>query len=133
MYALMRLPFEVDAPEWVSLFVIFANRWLWIVALLAWSYRWMNRPFGWLPYATEAVYPWYILHQTITVWIGYHVSRHALGPVGEPLVVIGVTVVGCLVLHEFVIRRTAWLRPLFGLAPEKGHVGIKPVALHNGA
>jgi glucans biosynthesis protein C len=117
MYALMRMPFEIEVPTGISLFVVFTNRWLWILALLAWSYRWLNRPFRWLPYANEAVYPWYVLHQTITVWAGYHVSRAALGPVVEPIVVLGATIAGCLVLHEYVIRRSRWLRPLFGLKP----------------
>jgi hypothetical protein len=37
-----------------------------------------------------------------------------LGAVGEPLVILAGTVAGCAVSHE-IIRRTSWLRPLFGL------------------
>ncbi|MCF5992844.1 acyltransferase, partial [Xanthomonas perforans] len=33
----------------------------------------------------------------------------------EPALVIAATVIGCLALHEYVIRRVRWLRPLFGL------------------
>ena len=122
-YYLMRIP-SADIPvqleglaQWLSTPVIMFNRWLWILTVLGWSYALLNRPYRWLAYANEAVYPWYILHQTITVWIGFQVSRHSLGPVVEPIVVLGVTVVGCLLLHEFIIRRNRWLRPLFGLKP----------------
>ncbi len=97
--------------------VLFLNRWLWILAVLGWSYRLLNRPFRWLPYATEAVYPWYILHQTLIVWAGFHLSPLALGPIVEPALLIATTVLGCLLLHEFVIRRSQLLRPLFGLKP----------------
>ncbi len=100
-----------------GLITTYVNRWLWILAVLGWSYRLLNRPFRWLPYATEAVYPWYILHQTFTVWAGYQVSRYALGPVIEPIVVLSATLGGCFLFHEFVIRRVLWLRPLFGLKP----------------
>jgi hypothetical protein len=37
--------------------------------------------------------------------------------VAEPVLLIVATVVGCALLHEFVVRRVRWLRPLFGLAP----------------
>ncbi len=102
-----------------NLLVIYLNRWLWLLAAFGWSYQYLNRPMRWLPYATEAVYPWYILHQTITVVLGYNLARLSLGPVVEPVLVLGGTILGCFVLHEFVIRRTRILRPLFGLSASR--------------
>ena len=109
--------------------IIYSNRWLWILAVFGWGHRLLNRPQPWLSYATEAVYPWYILHQTITVVLGVHLAKLSLGPVVEPLLVLGGTIAGCLVLHEFVIRRTPLLRPLFGLALKAAptrQAGIQP-------
>ena len=108
--------------------VIYLNRWLWLLAILGWGYTLLNRPFRWLPYATEAVYPWYILHQTIIVMAGYQLSGLALGPVAEPILLLIVTVGGCLLLHEFVIRRTSWLRPFFGLKSKKAMGAAIPVS-----
>ena len=102
-----------------NLVVIYLNRWLWLMAVFGWGYRYLNRPRQWLPYASEAVYPWYILHQTVTVVLGYQLARLSLGPVIEPLLVLTGTIVGCWVLHEFVIRRTRLLRPLFGLSASR--------------
>jgi peptidoglycan/LPS O-acetylase OafA/YrhL len=99
-----------------SAFIIYFNRWIWIVAVLGWGHHWLKRPMPWLPYATEAVYPWYILHQTIIVVAGVCLSRLALGSVTEPALVLVATIGGCFVLHEYVIRRTPILRPLFGLS-----------------
>lgn len=93
------------------------NGWTWILLVLAWGHHLLNRPFAWLPYANEAVYPWYVLHQSVTIVAGALLSRYALGPVIEPLLVILATVLGCALLHEALIRRSAWLRPLFGLKP----------------
>jgi hypothetical protein len=101
------------------LVVVYLNRWLWLMAVFGWGYRYLNRPRKWLPYATEAVYPWYILHQTITVVLGYQLARLSLGPVVEPLLVLAGTIGGCWALHEFVIRRTRLLRPLFGLSANR--------------
>ena len=101
--------------------VIYLNRWLWLLAALGWGYQLLNRPMRWLPYATQAVYPWYILHQTITVVLGYNLARLSLGPVVEPALVLGGTILGCYVIYEYLIRRIPVLQPLFG-------VGIIPLS-----
>ena len=95
--------------------VIYLNRWTWIMAMFAWGHHLIRGPVPGLSYATKAVYPWYILHQTITVVVGYELSKLALGPVVEPILVLGATIGGCLLLYEYVIRRVPPLRPLFGL------------------
>ncbi|MGY0798605.1 acyltransferase family protein [Lysobacter sp. A286] len=89
--------------------------WTALLAIFGWGHAYLNRPMRWLPYATEAVYPWYILHQSLIVLAAYWLIPLRLGPWLEPILVILSTIAGCLVLHEFVIRRTAVLRPLFGL------------------
>jgi surface polysaccharide O-acyltransferase-like enzyme len=94
-------------------------QWSALLAVFAWGHRLLNRPFRWLSYATEAVYPWYVLHQTITVVAGYQLAKYSLGPVVESTLVIGMTVLGCLLLHEYLIRRVNVLRPLFGLKPRQ--------------
>lgn len=108
--------------------VFYLNRWCWVLAILAWSQQLLNRPFRWLPYANEAVYPWYILHQTIIVVAGFQLAKWSLGPVLESALVLIATVGGCLLLHEYAIRRTPWLRPLFGLKPSKARAAQLPVA-----
>ena len=104
---------------WDHQVVIYLNRWLWLLAAFGWGYQLLNRPMRWLPYATQAVYPWYILHQTITVVLGYNLAKLSLGPVVEPALVLGGTIAGCYVLYEFLIRRTWFLRPLFGVSANR--------------
>jgi hypothetical protein len=89
--------------------------WTAIAAILGWGHQYLNRPFRWLPYAREAVYPWYMLHQSVVLLIAYWLLPLHLGPVLEPTLVLIGTVAGCALLHEFAIRRIRWLRPLFGL------------------
>jgi glucan biosynthesis protein C len=112
------LPDELSGTQKVAMLLItYVNRWIWIVAVLGFSHHYLNRPFRWLHYANDAVYPWYVLHQTIIVVAGYWLSRLALGPVAEPVLLIVATIGGCALLHEFVIRRSRVLRPLFGMKP----------------
>ena len=118
-YMLQREVFSEEmspALEQVRSFVIYLNRWGWIVTCLAWGHHLFNKPMRWLPYATQAIFPWYILHQTLTVVAGYNLSPLALGPVIEPMLVLLITIGGCFVLYEYVIRRVALLRPLFGVS-----------------
>ena len=101
--------------EQLSFLSIYVNRWTWILVLFAYGFRYLNHPARWVRYATAAVFPWYILHQTLTVILGGELARFQLGPVLEPALVLGGTVLGCVVLYEAVIRRVPWLRPLFGM------------------
>jgi hypothetical protein len=89
--------------------------WTALLAIFGYGYAWLNRPLRWLPYASEAVYPWYILHQSLMIVIAYNLIPLQLGPFWEPLLILIGTIGGCLFLHEFVIRRIGLLRPLFGL------------------
>ncbi|MFS1525212.1 acyltransferase family protein [Microbulbifer sp. 2304DJ12-6] len=106
--------------SFIHLVIVYANRWFWLLAVLACAYRYLNKPFRWLPYANEAVYPCYILHQTITVTAVFTLGSLPLGPVFEPLLVLLITVAGCLLIHELLIRRVPLLRLLFGLKPLTG-------------
>ncbi len=89
--------------------------WAVLLTLLGWAKVYLDRPFRWLPYCTEAVYPWYILHQSLIIALLFWLKPLHLGPWWEPLLVLAGTVAGCLLLHELLIRRIGWLRPLFGL------------------
>ncbi|MFT4180241.1 MAG: acyltransferase family protein [Thermomonas sp.] len=93
--------------------------WMALLALFGWARILLDRPFRWLPYCSEAVFPWYILHQTLIVVLAFWLAPLQLGPWLEPLLVLSGTVAGCVLLHELLIRRIAWLRPLFGLKARK--------------
>ncbi|WP_055026601.1 acyltransferase family protein, partial [Xanthomonas euvesicatoria] len=112
-----QLPLALAALPWESLehTARAAYTWLALLALLGWAKQRLNQPFHWLPYCTEAVFPWYILHQSLIIVALYWLMPLQLNAWLEPILVIAATVIGCLALHEYVIRRVRWLRPLFGL------------------
>jgi hypothetical protein len=103
--------------------------WSAVFAILAWGHRWLNRPYRWLPWANDSVYPWYILHQTWLVLIAYWIVPLRLGAGFEIAAVIGGTVLGCWAMSDGVIRGSRWLRPMFGLKPLRaGPRSIAPPA-----
>lgn len=97
---------------------VLADLYLWsmLLTLLGWAHHRLNRPWRWLPWAREAVYPWYVLHQTAIIVLAVALARWPLGPVLEPLALLAGTVLLCWALTALV-RRSRWLRPLFGLPP----------------
>ncbi len=88
--------------------------WAAILALFGFAYTHLRNADGPLRrYLTDAIFPFYIVHQTLIVVIAHHLDDLAL-PLGvEVPLVIGGTALGCWLTYEMV-RRTPLLRPLFG-------------------
>lgn len=93
--------------------------WAVIVALLGVAQRWLNRPGKRLAYLTEAIFPYYILHQTLIVVIGWSLLDAGLSAPVETTLVTGGTVAGCVIGYE-VVRRLGPVRLLFGLPTTVG-------------
>lgn len=91
------------------------NQWLWLLAVLGWSAKLLNRPRNWLAYANNCVYPWYILHQTLTIIAAYFLAKFSLGGPIEFVLVLAATIVGCWAITEYVLRRQKLLKFLFGM------------------
>jgi len=90
------------------------NQWAAIVAAVGFARRLAPGDGPARRYLTDAVFPVYILHQTIIIVLAWHLRPLALAPALEgPLLVLltfGLSLAG----YECV-RRVRWLRPLFGL------------------
>jgi glucan biosynthesis protein C len=108
-----------DDASFVQLTVVRATRWsycwLALVAILGFAARYLNQPRAWLQQTNEAIFPCYVLHQTLIVGLVYWLAPLHLGRIAEPALVLGGTVLGCWGLYVGVIRRSRWLRPLFGM------------------
>ena len=73
--------------------------WTMLCAILGWGHVYLNRPFRWLPWANEAVYPWYILHQSVIILLAYWLVPMKLGGAAESLLVGGGTGFDLLDIH----------------------------------
>ncbi len=109
-------------PDWMfysTRLLLTLNLWLWILGILAMAFAHINKPSKKLAYLNEAVYPFYILHQTIIIMIGYPLSQWAgFNIYGETAVLIVGTFGLCYLLYEYLIRRIGILRFLFGMKPK---------------
>ncbi len=93
----------------------FINIWAWLLIILGFGRALLNRNSAFLRYANEAVYPFYILHQTIIICLAYPMITWDLS-IGVKFGLISAgTFVIAWILYEGLIRRVNLLRPLFGL------------------
>jgi hypothetical protein len=68
-------------------------------------------------YANEAVLPFYALHQTVLLTVGFIVVRQSIPDLLKWAIIALGSFFACLALYELLIRRFNVLRVLFGLRP----------------
>jgi surface polysaccharide O-acyltransferase-like enzyme len=85
-----------------------------VLAVLGFARAHVKRGGPWLSYANEAVYPFYIVHQTITVAVVYLMLPLTIGVWPKLAIAAASTFAGSWLVFE-VVRRVRPLRPLFGL------------------
>ena len=93
------------------------NTMAWLFAILGFANRHLTKRPAFLGEATEAVYPFYILHQTVTVIVVYWLLRQGVAPVGGFVLAVLATFVGTAAIYVGLVRPLWFLRPLFGLKP----------------
>jgi len=74
----------------------------------------LNRDHPWRARLSEAVFPFYIIHQTAIVMIAWWLLPLALPPFAEAMIVIAGTALSCILFYG-VAGRISWLKPLIGL------------------
>ncbi len=90
-------------------------KWSWIALIIGFARRHLNFGNRALRYCNQAVYPFFILHQTIIIVFGYYVIGWKLPGVMAFLVISCGTFIICALLYELVIKQAALLRFLFGM------------------
>lgn len=110
-------PGDTRAPAWVFLPYHVArnvNGWLIIIALLGIADAKWNRDHPKRAMLAEAVFPFYIVHQTIIVVVGWWLLQGQVAALPSFLILVAATVTGCWLFY-WIGRSIGWLRPLIGL------------------
>ena len=116
--ALSLLRFGVDlkpGPKVLWAFTKAANMWSWCLAAVGYAAAYLNRESNLLKYANEAVYPFYILHQTIQISLFYYIRNWDCGFFPKFTATVVGTFAITWLIYEFGIRRYSFIRPIFGL------------------
>ncbi|WP_256808044.1 acyltransferase family protein [Bradyrhizobium sp. Bra64] len=101
-------------PRWCVSAAYGCYQWLAMAAVLGHARRWLTADGPLRRYLTEAIFPYYIVHQTAIIMIAHALRDRGLPAGVEAAIVIGGTVLTCAATYE-IVRRINLLRPLFGL------------------
>ena len=88
--------------------------WSAIAALIGFADSRWNHDHRWRPMLTEAVFPFYLIHQTIIVVVAWALTSAGLGMATNFAILVAATVAGCWAFY-LGGRAVAPLRPLIGL------------------
>jgi len=118
LYPLKLVPDPGYSPAFMA-FIFFRSvtTWVWIIYLLGMGRKYLDRPSRFLPYLNQAAYPFYILHQTVIVIIGYYVLKLGLRVPIEYLIITTASLIGSLLIYDLCIKRWNPIRFLFGMKP----------------
>ena len=111
-FSLMYLLFSV---------LICTASWSRVVFMLSLAARYLNRQGPLHNYSNEAVLPFYLLHQTVILCVGWYVIRWDLGMALKYLIIAAVSIVLIMSIYELLIRRFNVMRFLSGMRPKRGN------------
>jgi hypothetical protein len=119
LFILLRAGLVEPSPmlRWFASSAYGCYQWLAMAAVLGFARRHLTADGPVRRYLTDAIFPYYIVHQTAIIMIAHALRGSGLSAGSEAAIVISGTALTCLVTYE-IARRIAWLRPLFGLRTE---------------
>jgi peptidoglycan/LPS O-acetylase OafA/YrhL len=91
--------------------------WFTILTFLGFGMRYLNMNKPVLKYANEAVLPFYILHQTVLLCVGYFIVRWPIPDWLRWVLIVAASFPIIMGLYEFLVRRNNVMRILFGMKP----------------
>lgn len=91
------------------------NTWCWLLVIIGLGSSYLNFTNRLLAYSSEAAYPFYILHQTIILVLGFYVVNLGWSISAKFTLIIALSFSLTLLIYESLVRRIKPLRFLFGM------------------
>ncbi|HMP99931.1 MAG TPA: acyltransferase family protein [Cyclobacteriaceae bacterium] len=115
---LLVLPFERQVLGTVFDVLATFVAWFWVAAVIAYGQQYLNKEHKFLQHINEGLYPFYILHQTIIIWIGFYICQLNWSVTVKFWLVSLLTLITCILIYLFLIRPVSAMRVLFGMKPK---------------
>ncbi|ACU61088.1 acyltransferase family protein [Chitinophaga pinensis] len=93
--------------------------WAWVFALVGYGKKYLNKQHSSLNYINQAVYPFYILHQTIIVILAFYVVKTTDTIGAKYIFIVITTFISSMSIYHLLIRPYNITRFLFGMKPVK--------------
>lgn len=96
-----------------------ATAWFWVFAIIGYGKKYINKKHRILNYVNEAVYPFYILHQTVIVILAYYVVQVSDSMLSKYVFIVIATFALSMLIYHLIIRQNNILRYLFGMGQKR--------------
>lgn len=93
--------------------------WFTVITIIAFGQHYLNRSHPWLSKVNTGLYPFYILHQTAIIAIGYYVCQLDWSIGSKFWTVSILTLISCVVFYLIVVQPFNLMRFLFGVKPRR--------------
>jgi len=111
-----------SSPVKLGMYHEVLRSWCFIVAILGFGMKHLQGTNRFLGYATEAVLPFYMLHQPVILLVGWWVVQLRIPIIVKYCIIVVLSFIAIMVLYEG-IRRAGVLRFLFGMKVRRGSGG----------
>jgi hypothetical protein len=111
------MPRKQDERLYLYGFLDSLHIWMLILAICGFAKKWLSHSNRFLQFATPAVYPFYILHQTIIVAAGYYVVKLNISIFPKMLLLAIITFGSLYLIYLFLIRPFILTRIVYGMKP----------------
>lgn len=125
-----RFVFGYNVPNLLQLGIKSFATWCWLIAILGFAQEKLNISHRFLDYAREAVLPFYILHQTVVIVVGFYIVETDFPLMVKYTGIIVMSFIFTLAIYETIIRRFAILHILFGMRLMAKEYPRKPSLKH---
>jgi glucan biosynthesis protein C len=116
LYQLPGTPEELDTAFNITAIMV---AWTSLITVIAYGQHYLNRPHPLLPHFNQGLYPFYILHQTVIIMIGYYICQLDWGIGAKFWTVSLLTLVACVGFYWVFIQSNNVMRFLFGVKAKK--------------
>ena len=101
--------------DWIYTLLSFFSAWSWLFAIFGFGMRFLSFDRPLLRYANEGVLPFFILHQTVLLGIGYFIMSWEIHDFLKWTIVFTSSLLVIVALYTLLIRKLDLLRFLFGM------------------
>ena len=99
--------------------------WMLIAGITGYSAEYLNNTNRRWSYSAEAVLPFYILHQTIIIILGYYIVQWNMNMILKYVLIAILSLTSILLIYELIVRRHNAIRWLFGMPARKNNIEAK--------
>jgi hypothetical protein len=116
---LIVLPWTDDTVELIFDITAIFLSWFTVITVIGYGQHYLNKPHPWLTKLSEGLYPFYILHQTVIIVIGYYICQFEWSIAAKFWSIAILTLIFCWGFYMVLIRPFNIMRFLFGMKPKQ--------------